>query len=38
MRNKKRLYMWYEVQKLTELGLNKSQIRLETGLDRATIR
>jgi len=38
MRNTKRLYMWYEVQKLTEQGLNKSQIRLETGLDRATIR
>ena len=38
MRNKKRLYMWYEVQRLTEQGLNKSQIRLETGLDRATIR
>ena len=30
--------MWYEVRKLTEQGLNKSQIKLETGLDRATIR
>ncbi len=30
--------MWYEVQKLTASGLNKSQIRQETGLDRATIR
>lgn len=30
--------MWYKVQELTERGLNKSQIRLETGLDRATIR
>ena len=38
MRTKKRLYMWYEVQKLTESGLNKSQIKRETGLDKATIR
>ncbi len=38
MRNKKRLYMWYEVQRLTKQGLNKSQIKKETGLDRATIR
>lgn len=38
MRTKKRLYMWYEVQKLTKSGLNKSQIKRETGLDRATIR
>ena len=38
MRTKKRLYMWYEVQRLTESGLNKSQIKRETGLDRATIR
>ncbi len=38
MRNKKRLYMWYEVQKLTASGLNKSQIKQETSLDRATIR
>ncbi len=38
MLNKKRLLMWYEVQKLTASGLNKSQIREETGLDRATIR
>ncbi len=30
--------MWYKVQELTAMGLNKSQIRLETGLDRATIR
>jgi transposase len=30
--------MWYEVQKLTSSGLNKSQIKRETGLDRATIR
>jgi len=30
--------MWYKVQELTEQGLNKSQIRIETGLDRATIR
>jgi transposase len=30
--------MWYEVQKLTASGLNKSQIKRETGLDRATIR
>ncbi len=30
--------MWYEVQQLTGQGLNKSQIRKETGLDRSTIR
>ena len=30
--------MWYQVQKLTAQGLNKSQIRQETGLDRSTIR
>ena len=30
--------MWYKVQELTERGLNKSQIRIATGLDRATIR
>lgn len=30
--------MWYEVQELTKEGLNKSQIRIETGLDRSTIR
>lgn len=29
--------MWYQVQQLTKSGLNKSQIRLETGLDRKTI-
>lgn len=29
--------MWYKVQKLTATSLNKSQIRQETGLDRATI-
>lgn len=29
--------MWYKVQELTSKGLNKSQIRQETGLDRATI-
>ena len=39
MNNKKRkFYMWYEVQKLTKQGLNKSQIHSETGLDRSTIR
>jgi hypothetical protein len=30
--------MWYEVQRLTKEGLNKSQIRQETELDRSTIR
>lgn len=30
--------MWYKVHELTERGLNKSQIREATGLDRATIR
>lgn len=34
----KKLQMWYKVQELTEKGLNKSQIREATGLDRATIR
>jgi len=29
--------MWYQVQRLTKEGLNKSQIRVETGLDRKTI-
>ncbi len=35
---KRKIIMWYEVQKLTHQGLNKSQIRKETGLDRSTIR
>lgn len=35
---KNKLKMWYKVQELTEQGYNKSQIKLETGLDRATIR
>lgn len=30
--------MWYKVKQLHENGLNKSQIRYETGLDRKTIR
>jgi hypothetical protein len=30
--------MWYEVQRLTASGLNKSQIKRETSLDRSTIR
>ena len=39
MNNKRRkFYMWYEVQRLTKEGLNKSQIRKETDLDRSTIR
>lgn len=29
--------MWYQVQRLTKEGLNRSQIRVETGLDRKTI-
>lgn len=37
-KRKSKLKMWYKVQELTEQGLNKSQIKLETGLDRATIR
>lgn len=37
-KRKNKLQMWYKVQELTEQGLNKSQIKLETGLDRATIR
>jgi len=35
---KRKIIMWYEVQKLKGQGLNKSQIRQETGLDRSTIR
>lgn len=35
---KNKLMMWYKVQELTGKGLNKSQIKRETGLDRATIR
>jgi len=35
---KQKIKMWYKVQELTEKGLNKSQIRQETGLDRSTIR
>lgn len=35
--SKTKIKMWYKVQELTQLGLNKSQIRLETGLDRSTI-
>lgn len=34
----KKINMWYQVQQLTKDGLNKSQIRVETGLDRKTIR
>ncbi len=34
----KKINMWYQVQTLNSQGLNKSQIRRETGLDRATIR
>lgn len=30
--------MWYKVKKLKESGLNISQIQVETGLDRATVR
>lgn len=30
--------MWYEVQKLRERGLNKSQISKELGMDRGTVR
>jgi len=37
-KRKNKLKMWYKVQELTEKGLNKSQIRRETDLDRATIR
>jgi transposase len=37
-KHKNKTKMWYKVQELTEQGLNKSQIRRETGLDRATIR
>ncbi len=37
-KRKSKLKMWYKVQELTEQGFNKSQIKLETGLDRATIR
>lgn len=29
--------MWYQVQELTQQGLNKSQIHRETGLDRSTV-
>lgn len=36
-KRKNKLKMWYKVQELTEKGLNKSQIRRETDLDRATI-
>lgn len=37
-KRKSKLKMWYKVQELTEQGLNKSQLKLETGLDRSTIR
>ncbi len=37
-KRKYKLKMWYKVQELTEKGLNKSQIKRETCLDRATIR
>jgi len=36
-KRKTRITMWYKVQEFTSQGLNKSQIRQETGLDRATI-
>ncbi len=37
-KRKNKLMMWYKVQELTNKGLNKSQIKRETSLDRATIR
>ncbi|MCF8231280.1 MAG: hypothetical protein K9J27_03745, partial [Bacteroidales bacterium] len=36
-KRKIQIKMWYKVQELTSKGLNKSQIRQETSLDRATI-
>ena len=33
-----KIYMWYRVQKLHKDGFNKSQISIDTGLDRATVR
>ncbi len=38
MLKQKKIYMWYEVQKLKDLGLNISQTSKETDLDRTTVR
>jgi len=37
-KSKNKNYMWYKVRELSEKGLNKSQISLQTGIDRATVR
>lgn len=34
---KRKIIMWYQVQELTQQGLNKSQIHREIGLDRSTV-
>jgi transposase len=34
----RKAYMWYKVKELTEKGLNKSQISLEIGIHRKTVR
>ncbi len=38
MKAKNKNYMWYKVKELSDKGLNKSQISMETGIDRATVR
>ncbi len=38
MNKNDKVFMWYKVKELSRQGLNQSQIRLELGLDRGTIR
>ena len=38
MDKNKKVFMWYKVKELSKQGLNQSQIKLEIGIDRGTVR
>jgi transposase len=38
MTKNKRVFMWYKIKELSAQGLNQSQIKLELGIDRGTVR
>ncbi len=38
MNKNKKVFMWYKVKELSAEGLNQSQIKLELGIDRGTVR
>lgn len=38
MNKNNKVFMWYKVKELNRQGLNKSQIKLELGIDRGTVR